>query len=99
MLYVVFLFIILRLSMQKDQLEELKRMSDDELILNAYSQTNEKYLELNRRLKDSVHSLNKNVEKLDKTTSKYSNVLIWLTIAIGILTAISTYFAYKAISM
>ncbi|MGD0021717.1 MAG: hypothetical protein ABSC54_05380 [Smithellaceae bacterium] len=83
--------------MDRDQFEEIKEMSDDDLIYFSYSQTREKTLELNRRLKNSVERLNENVEKLDKTTNKYSKILIWLTITIGILTAISTYFAYKSI--
>ena len=87
------------MSIPKEQLEEMKSMSDDDLISNLQTQTNEKNMEMSRRLKDSVNRLNINVEKLDKTTAKYSKIIIVLTIGIGILTAISVYFAYKAISM
>jgi len=44
--------------------------------------------ELTRRLINSINSL-------DKTTSKYSKILIWLTIGIGILAIIQIYLLIK----
>lgn len=46
--------------------------------------------ELIRREILSVESLRDSIEKLDKTTAKYSSCLIWLTVFIVILTFIMT---------
>jgi hypothetical protein len=94
---------------ENEYIKTLRKLSDDDLILQAPMGTDRAIrhpLELNRRLKDSINilnqnvlELNQNVSILNKATSRYSKIIIWLTVSIGILTAVSAYFAYKAISM
>ena len=45
---------------------------------------------LNRRLKRVIQDLTDNVKAGNKSTSKYSKVLIWLTVSIALLTIVMT---------
>ena len=42
--------------------------------------------ELTRRLLDTIRTLNQSIVNLDKSTTHYSRILIWLTVVLTILT-------------
>jgi hypothetical protein len=48
------------------------------------------FAELIRKETSSIKELRDSIEKLDKTTTKYSSYLIWLTVVIAVLTLIMT---------
>jgi len=79
--------------MEKTRADYIRDKKDDEIVnflstSPGHSHEIAAQAEMMRRLKNSI-------EKLDKNTQKYSKILIFLTIVLGILAAIQIYLLIK----
>ena len=80
--------------MGNNRADNIRAKEDDEIVdflstSPGHSHEIAAQVEMMRRLKDSI-------EKLDENTQKYSRILIWLTIILGVLAAIQIYLLVKA---
>ena len=79
--------------MEKTRADYIRDKKDDEIVnflstSPGHSHEIAAQAEMMRRLKNSI-------EKLDKNTQKYSKILIFLTVVLGILAAIQIYLLIK----
>ena len=63
--------------------QDFQKATDPELVIEAQTGTRGQgaNVEMMRRLRSAT-------EKLDASTTRYSKILVWLTIIIGVLTAL-----------
>lgn len=79
--------------MNKEPLLDIFNCSDKELI-RWFQKNPNKWIsdivnpEMTRRLKVSTDSLNDSIKEMNTSTKRYSNIMIWLTVVLLMLTII-----------